>query len=155
MTQRPIPTYAVDAAEEGLESNKAIIRRLYDELHHRHNLAIVDELLAPDVVGHWSGVPAITGRDAFRDAVAMDLAGFPDQHMTLEACIAEGDTVATAWTYRGTHTGEYYGIAPTHKAIVSSFVAIDRIRDGQVVEDWTIFDNLEIMQQLGVIPTPE
>ena len=67
----------------------------------------------------------------------------------MEDQIAEGDTVVTRWSFRGTHRGELFGIAPTGKAVTMSGIFIDRIADGQVVEHWDEADILGLMEQLG------
>ena len=80
---------------------------------------------------------------------------FPDFHTTIEDQIAEDDKVATRWTMRGTHEGEFRGIAPTGRQISVTGIGIFRFSEGKVVESWDNFDQLGMMQQLGVIPTPE
>ena len=80
---------------------------------------------------------------------------FPDFHVTIEDQIAEGDRVATRWTMRGTHEGEFRGISPTGKQITVTGIGIFRFSDGKVVESWDNFDQLGMMRQLGVIPSPE
>jgi steroid delta-isomerase-like uncharacterized protein len=85
---------------------------------------------------------------ALRDA-------FPDVHITIEDQVAEGDRVVTRWTARGTHTGAFQGIPPTGKRGSMTGIDINRFADGKVVECWTNADDLGLLQQLGVIPTPE
>jgi predicted ester cyclase len=82
-------------------------------------------------------------------------AAFPDLHGTIEDQIAEGDKVVSRMTYRGTHQGELMGIPPTGKQVTMSFIGIHRITAGKVAEGWVNFDALGMMQQLGVIPSPE
>jgi steroid delta-isomerase-like uncharacterized protein len=81
---------------------------------------------------------------------------FPDFHSTIEDQIAEGDKVVTRWTMRGTHQGEFRGIAPTGKQITVTGIGIFRFSDeGKVIESWDNFDQLGMMRQLGVVPSPE
>ena len=79
---------------------------------------------------------------------------FPDFHTTIEDQIAEGDRVATRWTMRGTHEGEFRGIPATGNQISVTGIGIFRFSDGKVVESWDNFDQLGMMQQLGVVPSP-
>jgi predicted ester cyclase len=83
------------------------------------------------------------------------LPAFPDLNITIEDQIAEGDKVVTRWVGRGTQQGELQGIPPTGKQATTSGIAIDRIVSGKLVETWDQFDALGMMQQLGVVPTPE
>jgi hypothetical protein len=68
--------------------------------------------------------------------------------------LAEGDRVVTRWTARGTHRGELMGIPPTGKPVTMTGITINRLEGGKVVEDWTVFDQLGLLQQLGAIPAP-
>ena len=77
---------------------------------------------------------------------------FPDLHMKIEDQIAEGDMVASRLTVHGTHKGEFMGMPPTGKQITITGTDIVHIKDGKAVERWGNFDDLGMMQQLGVIP---
>jgi len=77
---------------------------------------------------------------------------FPDVHFTIEDQIAEGDRVVTRWTARGTHQGPLVGIPPTSKQVTMSGIAIYRLVDGKIVEQWGVNDMLGLLQQLGVVP---
>jgi steroid delta-isomerase-like uncharacterized protein len=76
---------------------------------------------------------------------------FPDLNVTVEDEIAEGDKVVTRWTIRGTHKGDLEGMAPTGKQIVLQGITIHRIEGDKIVEEWERYDNLGLMQQLGVV----
>lgn len=67
--------------------------------------------------------------------------------------IAEGDKVMIRTTITGTHTGEYWGIAPTGKQISITEMACVRIKDGKIVEEWGVPDMFNLMQQIGAIPS--
>ena len=79
---------------------------------------------------------------------------FPDLHFTVEDQIAEGDMVANRVTARGTHQGEFMGIAPTGKQVTVTGITIDRIAGDKLEESWASWDFLGLMQQLGAIPEP-
>ncbi len=132
-----------------------LVVRFYEALHNDHDLTMFDTAVDPRVVCRWSGLPELHGSGELRAAVAADLEGFPDQAIVLERIVVDGDDVASRWTYRGTHTGDYYGIPPTGRPVVSTFVAFDRIVDSKLVENWTVFDNYDLMRQLGLLPDPE
>lgn len=84
----------------------------------------------------------------------MFMSAFPDTKMTVEQQIAEGDKVVTRWKAQGTHKGELMGIPPTGKQVTVTGISIERIVGGMIVESWEEFDQMGMMQQLGVIPAP-
>ena len=137
------------------EQNKALIRRLMEEVFHRGNTSLVDELVAPDFVEHEELPPGIPpGREAVKQLPTIFRSAFPDFKVTTNDVIAEGDKVAVRSTWSGTHKGEFMGIPPTGKGISFEVIDITRITGGKIVEHWGQMDNLGMMQQLGVIPAP-
>jgi steroid delta-isomerase-like uncharacterized protein len=78
--------------------------------------------------------------------------GFPDSRISIEACIAEGDTVVTRWTLTGTHQGMFQGIPPTGRAVRFNGIEFNRVLKGRLVEHWSMFDNLALLQQIGAMP---
>ncbi|MBI1885725.1 MAG: ester cyclase [Chloroflexi bacterium] len=135
------------------EQNKALVRRLIEEVIGRGDFALIDELVAADYVGH-SSTPETYSREGHKQFFAALRRAFPDLQITVEDQIAEGDKVVTRWTARGTHEGEFAGIPPTGKRAVMTGIYIDRFADGKLVECWTKSDDLGLLQQLGVIPVP-
>jgi predicted ester cyclase len=79
---------------------------------------------------------------------------FSEKVFTIKDQIAEGDRVAARTVWEGTHSGELRGIPPTGKRIAISAFIIDRIRDGKIVEHWSLFDQMGMMQQVGVVAAP-
>jgi steroid delta-isomerase-like uncharacterized protein len=135
------------------EENKALSRRLIEEVWNQGKLAVIDELVAPNYVDHDPTGP-IHGPEGFKQFVSMYLTAYPDTHFTIEDQIAEGDTVVTRWTARGTHKGPLMGIPPTGKQVTVTGISIGRVVNGKTVEGWSNYDTLGMMQQLGVVPAP-
>lgn len=79
------------------------------------------------------------------------LSAFPGGMSTVEDVIAEGNKVVTRITYRGTQTGAMISIPPTGKSVTVSETIIDQFADGKIIESWRLFDQMAMMQQLGVI----
>lgn len=131
------------------EENKAIIRRYYDELWNRWNLDVVDEIISVEVAFRGSLGSTVKGRHDFKQYVNMVRAAFPDFHNTIDDLIAEGDKVVARLTYRGTHKGELFGIAPTGRQVTYSGIAIFQIADSQIVDGWVIGDTLGLMRQIS------
>jgi steroid delta-isomerase-like uncharacterized protein len=139
------------------ETNKTVSRRLFEEVWNKGNLAVLNELIANDHVNSGPGtLPGLpTGPEGAKQFVMMYRNAFPDTHFTIDEQIAEGDKVVTRWTAHGTHQGELLGIPATDKSSTVTGISVDRIVNGKIVESWGIFDQFGMMQQLGVIPTPE
>ena len=132
------------------EENKALIRRFYEEVWNDKNLEAIDELVATDSVDH--DLPP--GREGAKAFISMYLSAFPDTKMTIEDLLAEGDKVVTRWSATGTHTGELMGIPATGKQVTVTGLDINRYSGGKSVEHWGEFDQMGMMQQLGVVPGP-
>ena len=133
-----------------LEENKAIVRR-FIEAYNKRNLDLIDDFVAPDYVDHTNKV----GREGLKQLFDMGLKAYPDWHETIEDIIAEGDKVWVRLAYTGTHTGEFFGLAPTGKKITSKAVDIYRIVNGKLAEYWNVTDNVNILKQIGAIEITE
>ena len=136
------------------EDNKALVRRFVDEVQSGGNTDLIDEICSAEFVNHSAspGLPA--DREGIKILTTMFKGAFPDSYFTVEDMIAEGDKVVTRKTFHGTHEGEFMGIPPSGRTVNVSLIDVVRISDGQVVEHWSVGDNLGMMQQLGVIPQP-
>jgi steroid delta-isomerase-like uncharacterized protein len=134
------------------EQNKALMRRFYEEVFNKKNLAGVDAFVDPQIIEHNLPPGLSAGIEGTRQFIGMYLAAFPDLHLTTEDLIAEGDKVTARLIYRGTHRGELIGIPPTGKQVTVTGIQIVRVADGKIAENWVEFDALGILQQLGVIP---
>jgi predicted ester cyclase len=142
------------------EENKAIILRFYEELWNNRNLSVADEIIAPDCVTHQlqsgvglAGVPR--SPEAVKHHVREWLNGFPDLRFTIEQILAAEDRVISQAEMKGTHSGTWLGIAPTHKEVSIRLMVIQRIVHGMIVEDWVLVETLGLFQQLGLVPGTE
>jgi steroid delta-isomerase-like uncharacterized protein len=138
------------------EENKALVRRLWEEVFNKRNLAVADELLAPGAVNHEASAgPPQSGPVDLKQVVGTLTSAFPDHHTVLEDMIAEGDKVMVRTTFSGTHQGSFMGIPPTGKRFSQQQIHVVRIVDGKATEHWAVRDDISMMQQLGVIPVRE
>ena len=114
------------------EVNKTQYRRTFEEVFNQGNLALVDELVAPDFLNH-EVPPGMNNRgpDSTRQVVRMLQTAFPDLHVTIEELVAEGDTVAGRVTMSGTHLGPFQGIAPTGRSFEQVHMYFVCFRDGK------------------------
>lgn len=135
------------------EVNIAVVRRFWQGFN-AHNLAVWDEVCAPDFVNHDPGLPTPdTDLPTTKQTIAaVMLAPFPDIQSAEQDLVAEGDKVAVRRLFRGTHNGPFLGVPPTGKPITFSAIFWSRLRDGKIVEQWVNFDALGLLQQLGLVP---
>lgn len=134
------------------EENKAIARRIFEEVWGAYNLDKVEEYYAADLIDHneLPGFPP--GREGVKASVSMFASALSDNDIAVEDQIAEGDKVVTRWSSTATHTGELLGIPATGKRIKVTGINIDRFEGGKVVESWGEYDSMGLMQQLGAVP---
>jgi len=137
------------------ETNKTQYRRTLEEVFNQGDLAIVDELVAPDFLNH-DVPPGMNSRgpDSTRQIARMLRTAFPDLHFTIEELVAEADTVAGRVTMRGTHLGPFQGIPATGRSFEQAQTHFVRFREGFAIEHRAVRDDLGMMRQLGVIPAP-
>jgi len=137
------------------EDNAATFRRWFEEGCSRGNVDLADELYAPDYVTHSvepDFPPTLEGLKMFIRALRE---GLPDLNCPVEEVVAEGDRVAGRITLRGMHSGTLFGIPATGKGVDVGVMVIARFDEaGKWVEDWASWDQLGMLRQLGVIPTP-
>ena len=138
----------------GAETNKAIVRRVAEE-PWRGNFDVIDEHMADDYVGYDPSRPDATrGREAAKEFIRTYQAAFRDARITVDQSLADGDYVITRWTGRGVHEGELFGIAPTGKEATVTGITISRIENGKIAEEWTQWDTLGMLVQIGAVPAP-
>jgi steroid delta-isomerase-like uncharacterized protein len=135
------------------ENNKTIVRRLIEEFWNKGNQSLADQLFAPIYTHHDASTPDFgQGPEGERKRSTLYRTAFPDLRLTVEDIIAEGETVMTRWSCRGTHKGDLSGIAPTGKQFTISGITVARLANGKIAEAFVNWDALSLMQQLGVVP---
>jgi steroid delta-isomerase-like uncharacterized protein len=140
--------------------SEALKQRVIDfteEVWHKGNLDALDQYIARDCIRHTSPGGSEGGRDVIRiedarKSISAMRTAFPDIHYATDDILADGDRVVVRWTCTGTHRGLFRGIPPTGKHITFIGINIYRLRDGKIVERWSVGDSLSLLQQLGAIP---
>jgi steroid delta-isomerase-like uncharacterized protein len=135
------------------EQNKTVARQVL-EVFGSGDLDALDELISANAVDHDTQNPNanIRGPEGSKLTISMYRAAFPDLRMKVEDQIAEGDKVVTRWTAIGTHDGDLPGLPASGNKSTVTGIGIDRFEDGKIVEAWTNWDTLGMMQQLGAVP---
>jgi steroid delta-isomerase-like uncharacterized protein len=137
------------------EQNKTIVRNFAEEIWNKGNFEATTTYIAADFVDHNPAIPnQLPGAEGARQVFAAYKAAFPDLHFTIEDMMIEGDKVVWRWTSTGTNTGSMMGMPPTGKQVTVSGIEIYRLAGDKIAERWGNFDQLGLLQQLGVIPAP-
>jgi steroid delta-isomerase-like uncharacterized protein len=132
-----------------------IVRRFFDTLKH-HDSGAAADVLASDVVTHFSGLPApVHGVDAWKQLFGSYASAFPDMQITIADEIADGDKAVVRYSWTATHQAAFMGIPATGQRVSNLIgVGIYRIAGDKIAEAWIVEDTVGLLLQLGVIPTP-
>jgi len=135
------------------DANK--LAAVFEEARNTVKLSLLDQVYDPAVVVHDCSAPGdIHGLDSLKLYYEGSHTGFPDFKCVFDDIFVSGDNIIFRWTITGTHTGSLRGLPPTGKAVRFSGVAIDRVANGKIVEEWVYFNVLDLFQQLGFSLTP-
>jgi len=132
-----------------LQMEKAIVRRLVDEVQTGGDFAVFDELLDPAFIDHTPPPGVLPTRDGVRQLYRSFRSAFPDMVATIEFQTGEGDLVTTRKTYKGIHKGEFLGIPATGRTVSFDVIDVLRVRDGRVTDHWGVMNIASLMQQLS------
>jgi len=132
------------------EQNKAIAKRAFEEILSHGRFELAEELYAKDFVNH--GIHRDASLEEDQAALKGWHQGFSDIAIVPEKLIAEDELVTVYWIARGTNTGTGNGLPATGKKVELAGITIWRIVDGKIKEEWSAFDQLSLMQQLGLLP---
>jgi predicted ester cyclase len=132
-----------------LEEYKASDLQYVEEVWHLGNAPVFEDIFQTDYEHNKHA-----SRDAHQAFIAAYRGAFPDVHFTIEDHFVAGDRTVMRWTGRGTHSGELNGLVPTGKEVTITGILISRYADGKVVEQWSEFDELGLLKQLGVVSLP-
>ncbi|GAA0686537.1 hypothetical protein GCM10010193_45500 [Kitasatospora atroaurantiaca] len=117
------------------------------------DMSAIDELLAPDYVDHDPSMDQDTvGPAAVRTMIEGYRKAF-DFTFDIQSQVADGDQVATRWTWRGTHIGEFMGMPASGKTIECDGMTMFRFEEGKVKEGWWSWDSVGMMRQMGMMPS--
>jgi predicted ester cyclase len=138
------------------EENKRLIRRYIQVIddNDSSDWSVLDEFIAEDFVAHNPPLPGVSlDREGMKQAAEIFRVATPGKH-EIPLQIAEGDLVVSHVVGRGIHAGELLGIPATNKPVETAGIAIHRIRDGKIVEYWSVVDVARVLQQVGALPGP-
>lgn len=134
------------------KNNEAIVRRYFGEVWNGGKLGVLDELLAPQYINRTPSTPdPPPGPEGLKPIVAAIRKGIPDLHYEIKDIIATDSMAVARVVVTGTHTDTLFDLPPTGRKFTINQVNIEKIRDGKIVEHWRVTEELQMMQQLGVV----
>ena len=133
--------------------NEALARRFFEEFCNGRDAAVADEIIARDYVSHGPQAPPAEGPDGVKARVGVYQDAL-DGHWDVQEIQSMGDRVVVRWIGRGTHEAELMGVPTTGAKIAVEAITILRIANGQIAEEWTVWDALGLLQQVGAVPVP-
>jgi predicted ester cyclase len=139
-----------------VEDNKDLIRRYIQAIDENQtsDWTVLDEYIAPDFVAHNPPLPGVSlDLEGMKQASEIFRIATPGRHEILLQ-VAEDDLVVSHIIGRGVHAGELLGIPATDKDVETEGIAIHRVRDGKIVEYWSVTDVARVLQQVGALPNP-
>ena len=140
---------------EHVQANIKTYSYVWDEIMNKGKLDMFnDSYFTQDVAMHASPTDVI-GIDSARAYYANFLTGFSDIQFTIKDVFGQGDKLVKYWNFKGTHTGNFFGIKATGKSVNIDGTTLVRMSDGKIAEERDFFDNLDFMTQLGLIPSSE
>ncbi len=139
------------------QENVAIVRRWFDEVWNRGQLATIHELMAADAVGigQGGGEVVIRGPHEFQAFVEKLRGAFPDIHVTIEDAFAAGDKAAARWSATMTHRGDHLGVPASGKQVRITGISLVKIANGKIVAGWDNWDEMTMMRAIGAIKGAE
>lgn len=138
-----------------LDDNKAIARKVYEDCWNRGKVNEVDELYSTACRYHDPVFPSLgPGTESMRRHIQNCRTAFPDLTFSIEDMIAEKEEVVVHWTGHGTQRGQFLGVPATNRKASVSGTSIFRFKNGKIVEQWSDWNLLTLLEQLGVTTTP-
>jgi predicted ester cyclase len=133
--------------------NEQVVRRFFEEFCNGRRAEVADEIIASDYVSHGPQAPPALGPDGVRERVGLYQEAVAGQWDVREV-LSVDDRVIVRWVGRGRHEGELMGVAPTGAPIEVDAISLFRVAGGKITEEWTVWDALGLLQQVGAVPVP-
>jgi len=131
--------------------NKSVVRRFYEGIVNTGDVSTISEIISDEYTEVMDGKRYPVGVKGAASHVLGVRNTYPDLHITIEQQISEGEWVVSCITARGTHQGEWIGIAPTHRQVVFTGVNVDRVVDGKIIEHGGAANLLGPLLEIGAI----
>jgi len=133
------------------DADRHLVNRMIEEIQNRKRIEVVDEIFSENFLNHTPPRGYSSDRDGMRQLFAMMNVAFPDGGIRVDDQVSSAGKVWTRKTFSGTHTGALGSYAPTGNKVTYTVVDILEVRRGEIVEHWSLLDQLSLLRQLGVL----
>jgi steroid delta-isomerase-like uncharacterized protein len=137
-----------------MPDNAQIARQAIEEMNGQGKLELIEKFYDPSYRGHETLTPEV-GREQLRKNIQMYRTAFPDLSLKVDEIAAAGEKVLLRWTARGTHKGPFLGAPGTGKPVKTQGITVYTFRNGKIVEEWTQWDALGVLRELGIALPPQ
>lgn len=142
----------LEAANKQLEANLKMYETTWDEIINKGKIDLINETNFDKNITLVMAPENIVGIEGFKAYYQNYLTGFSKVTFTIVDVFGQGDRIVKHWNFKGTHSGEFFGIPATGKEVNVDGVTLVKMKDGKIAREQDFMDNLEFMQQLGIIP---
>ncbi|WP_282135371.1 ester cyclase [Seonamhaeicola maritimus] len=146
---------AMSCKDAQLEKNITMYSNVWDEVINKGNLELINDTNFDANITLVSSPENVVGIEAFKAYYSNFTNGFSDIEFTIENIFGQGDNIMKQWNFKGTNTGEFFGMPATGNTVDLSGVTLVKMKDGKIAREQDFMDNMQFMQQLGIVSSPE
>jgi steroid delta-isomerase-like uncharacterized protein len=139
------------SVHDQVKANKAVVTKSHEEIWSKGNYDAIPELYTKDFVCHFVIGPEWEGQEGLLAEVSSHRTSFPDWRENIVRLVAEGEFVVSHFRSSGTHLGVFHGLAPTGRKVLIDEIAIYRLKNGKIAEQWGLPDINGMNIQLGIV----
>lgn len=144
----PEASAAATCASPGPDANLATVERWTTDVWNKHDLAALDEIVAPEIVHHGAAFPDAVGLEALKGALTRQFEAFPEFDLAVDEAFATDDVAVVRWSGTGTHGGDFLGEPATGATVNFTGINLYRLSCGQVIESWSEMNTLDVLQEI-------
>tara|TARA_B110000046_G_scaffold156272_1_gene167033 strand:- start:397 stop:942 length:546 start_codon:yes stop_codon:yes gene_type:complete len=144
---------ALEKADNQLTENLKMYETVWDDIINKREIDKINQTNFDTNITLITAPENVVGIEGFKDYYQNYLTGFSDVTFTIVDVFGQGDKIVKHWNFKGTHTGEFFGIPASGKKVDIDGVTLVKMKDGKIAQEQDFLDNLSFYQQLGLIPT--
>lgn len=144
---------ALESAEKQLADNLEMYETVWDDIVNKGEIDKINSSNFDENITLITAPDNVVGIQDFKDYYQNYLTGFSDISFTIIDAFGQGDKIVKHWNFKGTHSGEFFGIPASGKKVDIDGVTLVTMKDGKIAQEQDFMDNLLFYQQLGLIPT--
>ncbi|HEY5687604.1 MAG TPA: ester cyclase [Yeosuana sp.] len=138
-----------------VEKNIKMYSSTWDEIINKGNLDLINDSHFTEDITLVMSPENIVGIEGFKDYYSNFVTGFSDVEFTMADVFGQGDKIVKHWNFKGTHSGDFFGIPATGKSVNVEGVTLVQMKDGKIAQEQDFMDNMVFLQQLGILSNPE